>query len=323
MKTTYNWGIIGLGKIAKKFVLGLQHVEGANLYAVSSRSKNKAEEFATNFKAEKAFGDYESMLKDPKLDVVYIATPHVFHLEHTLLCLQHKKAVLCEKPFGMNREEVKKMIDSAQKQDVFLMEAMWTHFLPHFRYVGDLVKKETYGKITALKADFGFKAPIDLDKRIYNKSLGGGSVLDVGIYPIFAALSFLGKPEKIEAKAKMTKTEVDAESEIVFQYPNNVKAQLASAIDKETPTTATIQLEKAEILINSRFHEPSTVTIITEKEQFTKEFGVISNGYNFEAEHVQQMLLKGKKESTEMSFAKSLELIEMLDRVREKIGLVY
>ncbi|WP_417886899.1 Gfo/Idh/MocA family protein [Zunongwangia sp.] len=323
MKTSFNWGIIGAGKIAKKFALGLEHVTGGSLYAIASRSENKAQDFAADFKAKKAFGDYESMLQDPELDVVYIATPHVFHLEHTLLCLKHKKAVLCEKPFAMDRAQVEKMIDFAQKQDVFLMEAMWTHFLPHFRYVVDIIKAETYGKITALEADFGFEAPVDFNNRIYNKSLGGGSLLDIGIYPIFAALSFLGKPDKIEAKAKMTKTEVDAQSEITFYYPNKVQAQLASSIDKETSTIAKIQLEKAKILINSRFHEPSTVTITTEKEQFTKEFGVTSNGYNFEAEHVQQMLAEGRKESSEMSFAKSLELIEMLDRVRKKIGLKY
>ena len=323
MSKSINWGILGPGKIAKKFALGLKYVPNANLYAASSRSLEKAEDFAKEMGADKAYGSYVEMLNDPKLDAVYIATPHVFHHEHTLLCLKHNKAVLCEKPFAMNKNQVKEMIDFAQKQDTFLMEAMWTHFLPHFKYTREVIKSGKYGKVLSMKADFGFDAAFDAESRIYNKSLGGGSLLDIGIYPIFAALSFLGKPEKIEATAKMTKTEVDARCHATFLYPENVKAELYSFVDKNTDVSATIKLEKAEIYINPRFHQPSSVVITTENESFTKEFGVEANGYNFEAEHVGEMLLEGKKESTEMTFAKSLELIEMLDRVREKIGLKY
>ena len=323
MSKIINWGILGPGKIAKKFALGLSYVPNANLYAAASRSLEKAKDFSAEMGADKAYGSYTEMLNDPKVDAVYIATPHVFHYEHTLLCLKHKKPVLCEKPFAMNKNQVKEMIDFAQKQDTFLMEAMWTHFLPHFKYTKEVIKSGKYGKVLAMEADFGFDAPFNANSRIYNKALGGGSLLDIGIYPIFAALSFLGKPEKIEATAKMTKTEVDARCHATFFYPENVKAELYSFVDKHTDVAATIKLEKAEIYIKPRFHQPSSVMITTENDSFTKEFGVKANGYNFEAEHVGQMLLEGKKESTEMSFDKSLELIEMLDKVREKIGLEY
>ena len=323
MSKKINWGILGPGKIAKKFALGLEHVANANLYAAASRSLEKAEDFAEEMGADKAYGSYTEMLNDPEVDAIYIATPHVFHHEHTLLCLKHKKAVLCEKPFAMNKDQVKEMIDFAQKQDTFLMEAMWTHFLPHFKYTTEIIKSGKYGKVLSMEADFGFDAPFNAESRIYNKSLGGGSLLDIGIYPIFAALSFLGKPEKIEATAKMTKTDVDARCHATFIYSENVKAELYSSVDKTTEVSATIKLEKAEIYIKPRFHQPSSVAITTENESFTKEFGVESNGYNFEAEHVGQMLLEARKESTEMTFAKSLELIEMLDIVREKIGLEY
>lgn len=318
-----KWGILGLGKIAGKFATGLKDVEGAELYAVASRSQEKAKDFAREHSATKSFGSYEEMLKDEALDVVYIATPHVFHCEHTLFCLNHKKAVLCEKPFAMNKSQVKEMIATAKNQETFLMEAMWTQFLPHFKYLQEIVNTEKYGKIKNLKADFGFPAPFDKSKRLFNKSLGGGSLLDIGIYPVFLALSLLGKPEKISAKATIGQTGVDENCDIIFNYPKGIEAELQSSILKKTPTTAVIVFEKATITVNSRFHEPSSIHIQTEHGEETKEFEVTSNGYNFEAEHVQKMLSENRIESTEMTFEKSLQLIELLDLIREEIGLKY
>ncbi|SKB30915.1 Predicted dehydrogenase [Salegentibacter holothuriorum] len=318
-----KWGILGLGKIAGKFATALKDVEGAELYAVASRSQTKAENFAKEHSATKSFSSYETMLADEGLDVVYIATPHVFHYEHTLLCIDHKKAVLCEKPFAINKEQVEKMIAKAKKENVFLMEAMWTQFLPHFKYVIDLIESEKYGKIKNLKADFGFPAPVDLDKRLYNKNLGGGSLLDIGIYPVFMALSAMGVPENIEANAQFSETGIDIDCDMVFEYKNGVKAELGSSIIKQTPTAAVIEFEKATLTLHTRFHEPTNITIQTPKGEETKEFKVDSNGYNFEAEHVQKMLHEGKTESTEMSFKKSLQLIDLLDKVRTKIGLEY
>jgi len=318
-----KWGILGLGKIAGKFANGLTEVKGAELYAVASRSKTKAETFAKEHQATKLFSSYEAMLEDEELDVVYIATPHVFHHRQTLLCLDHKKAVLCEKPFAMNKKQVEEMIAKAKKENVFLMEAMWTQFLPHFKFVIEQIKSEKYGKIKNLKADFGFPAPVDLDKRLYNKNLGGGSLLDIGIYPIFMAMSALGIPEKIQAKVSFHDTGIDEDCDMIFEYKNGVEAELGSSIVKQTPTTAVIQFEKATITLNTRFHEPTSITIQTSEGEETKEFEINSNGYNFEAEHVQKMLLTGKTESTEMTFEKSLQLIDLLDKVRSEIGLEY
>jgi predicted dehydrogenase len=318
-----KWGILGLGKIAGKFANGLTEVKGAELYAVASRSKTKAETFAKEHQATKLFSSYEAMLEDEELDVVYIATPHVFHHRQTLLCLDHKKAVLCEKPFAMNKKQVEEMIAKAKKENVFLMEAMWTQFLPHFKFVIEQIKSEKYGKIKNLKADFGFPAPVDLDKRLYNKNIGGGSLLDIGIYPIFMAMSALGIPEKIQAKVSFHDTGIDEDCDMIFEYKNGVEAELGSSIVKQTPTTAVIQFEKATITLNTRFHEPTSITIQTSEGEETKEFEINSNGYNFEAEHVQKMLLTGKTESTEMTFEKSLQLIDLLDKVRSEIGLEY
>jgi len=319
----YKWGIIGPGKIAHKFAEGLTEVPGAELYAVASRSLAKAEEFAKEFNATKFYGSYKDLIKDEEVDIIYIATPHVFHYEHTLLCLKHKKAVLCEKPFAMNKEQVNEMILTAKKENIFLMEALWTYFLPHYQYVLELVKSEKFGKITGLEANFGFEAPYLPEKRLFNKDLGGGSLLDIGIYPVFAALTLLGKPDSISAKAEFSETGVDESCSIVFNYQNGVRANLLSTINKNTTTSATINFEKATVTINRRFHEPTSVTILHNNKEETISFDVNTNGYNFEAEHVQQMLAQGRTESTIMSFEKSLELIGLLDEIREEIGLVY
>lgn len=314
---------MGLGKIAGKFCTGLKSVKDAELYAVASRSITKAEKFAKEFGAKLAYGSYEEMLKDKDVDVVYIATPHVFHHENTLLSLSYKKPVLCEKPFAMNKSQVEEMIAAAKKEKVFLMEALWTQFLPHFEALMEIVKSEKYGMIKSVKADFGFEAEFDESGRLFNKSLGGGSLLDIGIYPVFMALSLLGEPDKLSAKASIGKTEVDEECDITFEYANKVIAQLHSTLLNKTPTTAEIEFEKASIIVNTRFHEPSSLIIISGKEETVQEFGVETNGYNFEATHVQEMLKQGRTESDKMSFEKSLQLIDLLDKVREEIQLEY
>ncbi|WP_010229388.1 Gfo/Idh/MocA family protein [Gillisia marina] len=320
---TYNWGILGAGKIAKKFSKDLLLVPDANLYAVASRSLDKAQQFAENLNIEVSYGSYLELVEDEKVDIIYIATPHVFHFEHSMLCLQHKKPVLCEKPLGMNKQQVQTMITQAQNENVFLMEALWTQFLPHFQFVLELRDSKKYGELLGLEADFGFDAPFDAEKRIYNKKLGGGSLMDVGIYPVFLALTLLGKPQKIEATAKIGKTGVDENCKIAFFYANDVKANLYSAIDETTPTTATLRFEEAVVVLNSRFHEPSSITIQNDGKEETIEFPVTTNGYSFEAAHVQSMLANGNTESDKMTYTKSLDLIELLDAIRKKVGLVY
>ncbi|MCF4101455.1 Gfo/Idh/MocA family oxidoreductase [Gillisia sp. M10.2A] len=320
---TFKWGIIGLGKIAGKFASDLQKIPNAELYAVASRSDEKAEEFAKQYNAIKSYGSYDDLVNDAEVEVIYIATPHVFHFEHTMLCLKHKKAVLCEKPFAINSDQVKKMIATSISENVFLMEALWTHFLPHYKYVLELVRTKEFGEITHLKADFGFAAPVDLDKRIYNKKLGGGSLLDVGIYPVFAALSLLGKPDKIRANATLGNTGIDKDCSMIFEYANNNKAHLYSSIHEDTPTQAVITFEKAKVTVNSRFHEPSSVTVEENGDQEIKTFETNCIGYKYEALHVQEMLSQNRIESDIMTFNKSLKLIGLLDAIREEIGLEY
>lgn len=323
MSEKVKWGIIGLGKIAGKFATGLRDAEEAELYAVASRDKEKAEDFAKEFDAVKSFDSYEELMQDEDVEVIYIATPHVFHRDLTIECLQHGKAVLCEKPFAMNYKQATEMIEAAKKNNVFLMEALWTAFLPHFQDVVEKVQKKEFGEIKSLKADFGFPAKFDKEKRLFNKSLGGGSLLDIGIYPVFLAYKLLGIPESIEAEAEMTETGVDAKCDIIFHYSNGLKVELFSSFKEETPTAAEIKFEDALMIINSRFHEPTSVTTHVNDKHEIRDFGVENNGYTYEADHVSKMLRAGKTESDVWSFQNTLDLAKLLDEIRAKIKLDY
>ncbi|SDR74350.1 Gfo/Idh/MocA family oxidoreductase [Gramella sp. MAR_2010_147] len=318
-----KWGIIGLGKIANKFAEGLTSVENAELYAVASRDIKNAQDFSKTYQTKVAYGSYEELMNDENVNVIYIATPHAFHRELTLRCINHGKAVLCEKPFAMNAQETEEMIALSRVKKVFLMEALWTKFLPHFQYVSKKIESGEFGKVLSVKADFGFPAKFDKSKRLFNKSLGGGSLLDIGIYPVFMAYSILGKPINIKANAQFAETGVDTECSITFNYPNGVKADLFSTFKEKTPTIAEIKLEKGTIILNSRFHEPTTVTIISKAKSELKEFGVEANGYNFEAAHVTEMLQQRKIESDIWSLDKTKGLASLLDSIRNEIGLEY
>ncbi|GGZ90892.1 Gfo/Idh/MocA family protein [Algibacter mikhailovii] len=320
---TINWGILGLGSIAHKFATDLLTAEGANLYAVASRSQDKADEFASKFKADIAYDSYTALVEDDNVDAVYIATPHALHKENTLLCLDHGIAVLCEKPFAMNAEEVEQMIVKAKEKNVLLMEALWTYFLPHYKFVLNSIRNKTYGNIIKLEADFGFFRAFNNDARLFNKTLGGGSLLDIGIYPIFTALSTLGLPKQMEATASYFENGADASCDMVFKY-DDATAYLKSTLLKDTPTEAIFYCEHGTIKINTMFHMPTTVSIITEgKEEVLEDFEYKTIGYNYEVIHFNDLLRAGKTESDVMTFDFSRQLIKTLDDVRKIIKLNY
>ena len=320
---TIRWGIMGLGSIAKKFAQDLLTINGATLHAVASRSQEKANKFALKYNAKQAYGSYSDMVKDANLDAVYIATPHALHNENTLLCLDHNIAVLCEKPFAMNNQEVSTLINKAKEKNTLLMEALWTYFLPQYQFVLNALKQQTYGEVLKIEADFGFYRDFDDTTRLFNKKLGGGSLLDIGIYPIFLALSTLGTPDNIEAKATKFKNGADASCDMVFHYKNNKKAILKSTLLQDTPTTATIYCEKGTLKINEGFYRPSTVTTCLNNEVKTIDFTETTHGYKHETIHFNNLLLNNKTESPIMTFNFSKKLITTLDNVRSLINLTY
>lgn len=324
MKKTIHWGIIGLGKIARKFAEDLLLLDGVQLAAVASRDLEKAKTFAEEFQAASYYSSYEELVADPEIDVVYIATPHVFHLKNTIMCLKANKAVLCEKAFAMNSRQVDIMIEEAKKRKLFLMEALWTRFIPATEKLMELINTNIIGEIEKVQADFGFEADPNPEKRVFNKKLGGGSLLDVGLYPVYLSLLLLGAPEKIKAKAQMTNQNVDGSCSMEFHYQNQIKAILESSIEKSTPTEAFIQGSKGTIKLHAPFHHTQKLTIALNKQtQEDIEIKYTGNGYYHEILEVVDCLRKGKTESKKMPHSTSRQIIATLDAIREKIGLKY
>ncbi len=213
----YNWAILGCGHIVNKFCSDLKLLPNANLYATSSRDFQNALDYKIKYGFEVAYGSYSEMVNDPKVDVVYIATPHAFHREHAILCMNHKKAVLCEKAFAINKKEVEEMISCAIGNNTFLMEAFWTKFQPSFIKAMEILKSGELGKLQIVRSDFAFNAPFIEEKRLYNVNLGGGSLLDIGLYPVFAALTSLGKPDFIKTLAHFCSTGTEESISMIIQ----------------------------------------------------------------------------------------------------------
>ena len=324
MSRKINWGIIGLGNIAHQFASDLNLLDSSNLYGVASRSLDKAKEFAIKHSSTKYYGSYEALAKDPEIDIVYIATPHTFHFENTMLCLKKGKSVLCEKPMGMNAKQVKEMIAEAKSGHLFLMEAMWTRFIPSTERVLELIESKAIGNINSIRADFGFKGDTDPNNRIYNKKLGGGSLLDVGIYPIYLSLLTLGMPNNIKAKAQMTPTDVDSHCSMLLDYDDGSKTILESSIKSNTPIEAHIEGANGSIKMHSPFHHSKRITL-SQQGEINKVFEIDykGNGYYHEIEEVTKCLSNGLLESKKMPHTSSLNLITIIDRIKQDIGLKY
>ncbi|MBN8822750.1 MULTISPECIES: Gfo/Idh/MocA family oxidoreductase [unclassified Spirosoma] len=319
-----RWGILGPGRIAHKFAQDLLTVPDAQLYAVASSDRQRAAEFAEAYSIPHAFGSYEELLTLPDLDVVYVATPHVKHHENVMMLLNGGIAVLGEKPFAMNGEQVGGMVEAARSKGVFLMEALWSRFMPGIVFALDLVKSGAIGKVVSVKADFGFKAPFLPEKRLFNKALGGGSLLDIGIYPLFLSYLILGKPTTVKASATFSSTGVDEQCGMVLTYADGQVALLDSCLLAATDCLGIIQGETGQIRIHSRFHETKGITL--NREDGTSEtfaFERDTHGYDYEAKHVMSCLAEGKKESPLWSLDDSLNLMQLLDAVRAEAGIVY
>ncbi len=324
MAKSFNWGIIGLGHIAKKFAEDLKVIENAKLHAVASRSMERAKKFATDFTVAHHFDSYEGILSCPGLDAVYIATPHTSHCEIALMCLKKGIPVLCEKPFAMNASELKSMIEMATQTNTFLMEGLWTRFLPSLNKALNIIRSGALGTLNLLEADFGFKAPFDPDRRLFNPNLGGGALMDVGIYPVFLSLLVLGYPKTIKALATFGKTNVDETCGMMFGYENQKMAILHASITTNTTTKACFHGSKGRLRINSRWHEPTSLTLMLDGEEpkdIFFEFDCL--GYRYEAEELMRCVQKGKKESQFLPLGFSLKLMELMDAVRAEAGIFY
>lgn len=321
MSQKIKWGIIGLGKIAHKFVNDLLLLDTVELEAVASRNIAKAEVFATTYGSKKFYGSYEALFQDKSVTIVYIATPHNSHAELTILALEHKKAVLCEKPFAMNQKQVFNMIEASKKYNLFLMEALWTRFLPAIKKIKSSIENGEIGEVKYINADFSFYADPSI-QRIYDKELGGGSVLDIGIYPIFLAYLILGMPDKIIAKAHYFESGADSQVSIIFDY-KNAQAVLFSSFNSSSKREAKISGTLGEIIIDNPWNEANSFSIIKMGNEETISIPKTGKGYAHQIAECNTCLLENLKESILWSHQNSIELITLLDAVRKEIGLAY
>ena len=325
MKKTFNWGIIGCGRIAHKFASDIQTIADAGIYAVATRSLDKAKDFAKAHDAPHALNSYEALLQVEDLDAVYIATPHVLHAENTIMALNAKMPVLCEKPLAMNAREVSQMIAAAEANDTFLMEALWTRFMPPINKVLEIIESGEIGELHSVKADFGFAAEFKPEGRLFDPALGGGSLLDIGIYPVFLALLLLGKPEQVDARAVLGPTHVDSICGMLLKFPGDKLAILDSTILSDTKTEAFIYGSIGHIHIHSRWHEMTSLSLHLKGGGEVRHFDFENEclGYRYEAEEVMHCIASGKKQSERMPHTFSRLLIESLDAIRYKAGIVY
>ena len=318
-----KWGVLGLGKIAKKFVSDLAMVSNAELHAVASRSVDKAKAFAQEFNAKNTYGSYQELFNDKDVQVIYIATPHQNHSELSIQAMQHGKHVLCEKPLGVNAKQVKAMIAASVKNDVFLMEGLWSRFNPTIKKIKELIAKGEIGDLRYLYANFAFYA-LDRDKngRLLNPELAGGSLLDIGIYPIFLAYLFLGKPDAIMATSNFYETGAEIQTSMIFSYAN-AQAMLNSGLSSNSDSIAEFSGSKGSILVPKRWHEAEGYAI--QKDGISTSFSLPLKGvgFTYEIEEVQQCILEDKKESSLWTHKNSLELAELLDAVRKQAGVVF
>ncbi|MBN2774597.1 MAG: Gfo/Idh/MocA family oxidoreductase [Prolixibacteraceae bacterium] len=322
----YNWAVLGCGKIARKFSSDLKLLPNAKLYAAASRSLEKAQAFADEFGFEKAFGSYEALVVDPSVDAVYIATPHSHHRDHAILCLKNKKAVLNEKAFALNLKEAREIVDTARENDTFLMEAFWTQFQPSFLKAVEILNSRELGELKMVRSDFAFNGPYDPKNRLYNLELGGGSLLDIGIYPVFAALRTLGKPDRIKAMADFSPTGSEESISMIFKYNSGQMASLASSFAAFSSVQTEFWCEKGYIRLNREWHTPTSVSILRKainKEEIIDFSDDPGFGYQYEASHVMECLDKNLKESPVLPLSFSLGLMETLDRIRDEVGAFY
>ena len=323
MSDKIAWGILGLGGIAHKFARDLTLVKGAVLQAVASSSQERANAFAKEHKANTAYGKYESLYLDPLIQVVYIASVHVDHAPQSLAALEAGKAVLCEKPMGINAQEVKAMMALAKAKKVFLMEAFWTRFNPAMLEVKRQIEQGRIGDLRHVQASFAMpRWNDDPSGRLLNLTKGGGSLLDIGVYPVFLAYLLLGKPNKILATANFNDQGTETQSSIIFSYPKT-QAQLYSSLTHPFTMEAKIYGEKGELTIAPTWHESEALSwkigdTITQ-EQFPKK----GKGYVHEIEEVHHCLNNNMLESEQWSLKDSLNLIELMDQIRKKVGVVY
>lgn len=324
MSKEFRWGILGTGGIARAFARDLSYLNNHTVAAVGSRTKKGAEDFSMEFPKCTAYSSYESLVADQEIDAIYVATPHPMHVTHAILALDAGKPVLCEKPFSINTTEARQMVEASIQNNVALLEAMWMRFLPHIFELRKILASGVLGEIVSVTADHGQRLADQGIVRLVEPSLAGGALLDLGIYPVSFAHMVLGVPESIEADAVMTDKGVDASTSMLFTYKSGAQAILTTTMVAQTPCRAVISGINGWLEIDRTFYNPTSMRVhlydgtTTEYPSDYKGHGLREQAIEFE-----KIVRSGKYESEHLTHKHTLEIMEVMDQIRSKIGLKY
>ncbi len=325
MAKTYRWGIIGTGNIATQFATCLQVCDNAVLQSVGSRSQEGADAFGEKFNVTNRHATYEGLINDPEVDVVYVSTPHSLHKENSIACLRAGKPVLCEKPFTLNASDSQDVIDVARETGLFLMEGIWTRFFPVIKQIEAWIAEGAIGEPRMVRADFGFRMDYSERNRLWDPALGGGSLLDVGIYPItLASIAFRDAPESIHGTAYISEQGVDEQAAFVLAYSGGRLATLSSAVRTKTDWDAFIYGETGSIRLHDTFWRPEKATLTpAEGDEVVFETPSESLGFEYEIREVMRCLDAGLIECPDMPHSRTLEVMGTMDTMRKQWGLHY
>lgn len=321
----YRWGIMATGGIAHTFAKAVNYVEDAKLHGVASRSLEKAKEFAREYQAEKAYGSYEELVQDKEIDIIYIATPMNCHYDNVKLCLNNGKHVLCEKAITINEKQLSELIELAKEKGLFFMEAMWMKCQPAFLKALEWAKEGKIGEVQMIKADFCNQVPFDGESRLFKKSLGGGAILDLGVYPISFATAFLGtKPKEIISNVRMGQSDVDFDCGMILRY-EKAFAILSCGFDITCQNNATVVGSEGSISFGDWFFTSTNVKLHDKNSRLIEEYSIPHecNGYEYEIREAQQCLKANKRESVLVPLNDTLDIMRIMDKCRNDWGFSY
>ena len=320
-----NWGILATGKIAHTFAKAVNSVPDARLYACASRNVQKAEKFGSLYGAEKYYGSYEELAADPNVDIVYVASPMSCHYENVKLCFEHNKNVLCEKSITLNSAQLEELISTAREKKLFFMEAMWMKCLPAFLKAKEWVSEGKIGEIKAIRADFSNPVEFDPDDRLFRPELGGGALLDLGVYPISFITSFLGfEPEEMMSSANIGGLGVDMDEAVIMKY-KNAYASLVSGFDIENENRAVIVGTEGRLAFDPWYFCTDTVRLYDKNGKLAEESITphLCNGYEYEIMEAQRCIAAGLKESILNTLSDTAGVMKLMDRLRKDWGFHY
>ena len=324
MVAKIRWGILATGWIAELFVKDLL-LTGHMVTAVGSRSQASADRFAVTFGIATAHGSYEALAADPNVDVIYIATPHPQHAAAARLALSAGKHVLVEKAFTLNAAEAAEIVTLGASKGLVVLEAMWTRFLPHMRRIRDIIAAGTIGEIRSVTADHRQKLPDDPKHRLNALELGGGALLDLGIYPISFTWDMLGQPSSIKAMATFRDTGADAQVATVFHYASGAMATTLSSSDSAGPNRASVVGTRGRIDIDRVWYAPTTFRVYDNSNTVIETFEapVEGRGMQFQADEAERLITAGQTAGDILPPAQSVQIMQVLDEIRAQIGLRY